>query len=1676
MRKLFVLFVLTALPLFSLADVNQVEIGGLYYNLYDAVEASETEGIPASEAYAEVTSSEGSSYTGEITIPASVEYESKTYPVTRVGNNAFSGCNDITSISFPTSLRTIGDYGFYDNYNLKSVDLPEGLTSIGSWAFGYVGNSIGGVKVVLPSTLTSIGNNAFRTNNTISVITSRIQTPFEISTTVFSSSSSAVLSVPSGTRSVYQATTGWNSFDEIYEGEIDEASDGVLNYRFSINGGTATVISGDYSELRNVTIPGSVNLEGTDYAVKAIGNNAFKNSSLDTLIISSGVETIGNQAFQYSYSLKSLELPASIRSIGSNAFDNCYNLQNLVIPEGVVSIGNSAFIYCYGIRKLELPSTLTTIGNNAFWNIRDLTTVISRIAVPFEIHQNVFAASSNGSYNDAGEWVETYTLSKATLYVPDGTKSAYQAIDGWNMFAEIIEGNPKEATVDGLNYFYLEGKGNATVIGRADDTMRNINIPSTVNIGGTDYSVKSIGARAFYDISLDTVTVANGVETIEEYAFYDSDGINILTLPSTLKSIGKYAFVYAYITSLVLPEGLTSIGENAFRSCHRLTKVELPSSLTSIGSGTFTNCENIATVISRIRSPFEISKSAFARSFSTNWNSETEKYDSTFTASNAIIYVPVGTKTAYQAIEGWTMFADIIEGEPVETTVDGLNYLCIVGAGTATVTGRADETLRNITIPSTIPYEGSTYNVKAIANRALESCSIDTLVISEGIETIGDYAFQYNYNSLKSVTLPSSLRTIGNYAFYYNYGFNNLVIPQGVETIGDYAFRNCSGLKRVELGSTIKSIGEFAFYNLNNLKTVVSRIQTPIDIKGTVFCQSYNTTYNSETEKYDTTYTASPATLCVPVGTLAAYQAIQGWTVFTDIVEGELIEITSGDLAYLINADRKTATVIKGTNYRNLTNVNIPSTFMYEDSEYSVKDIDSNAFEETNITSLRIGEGVLKIGDYAFQNCTRMSSMSLPSTLTSIGEAAFRYCYQLSSIAIPASLTSIGDMAFTACTNVSSIVVAEGNTVYNSQGSNSIIETATNKLILGCKNSVIPDGVTEIGFEAFFNCQMTSMKIPSSVKTIGQEAFTSCGKLTEMILPEGVDSVSMNAFNDCYAMRTLQLPNSLRVMEYGAFGNCRGLENVVSYIENPTDLSEEVFGNDEDLYKQATLWVPKGKIATYQEKEGWKRFTLFDELLGDILTKPAVSYNGHYLVLTVPEAERAAIYYSSDGSEPTTLYTDTVSIYNIGVIKAISKRFGSFTVDTTSYDIQYVFDGITAKTAVGGVLANAFEWCGTGNVEKLDIVGTLNDDDFATIRSFAKLNTLDMSAAKLPDNALPSGAFADTKLVYYTAPSTLSAVGSNIFRGCNQLAAITWNSSTVELPEDVATDVANPNMLVYATTLSMIPYSIKNVVINGVANNILLADSTGNNNFYCPESFLARRISYTHNYQQKTSIGKSQGWETIALPFTVAKITHEKNGELTPVAVEDAAKPFWLYELGENGMEAATQIRANIPYLICMPNDDAYGDEYIQGGRVTFTAQNVQISTSRGITVTQGDRRFVPTYQRVDASADVYVLNVGQEVDGNAEGSVFVANLREVRPFEAYSIHTVNRSRIISVSSLGGGDATGISNPQLGGESANEIVKVYTLSGIFLKQGPRGDVLRSLPKGVYIINGKKVIK
>ena len=179
-------------------------------------------------------------------------------------------------------------------------------------------------------------------------------------------------------------------------------------------------------------------------------------------------------------------------------------------------------------------------------------------------------------------------------------------------------------------------------------------------------------------------------------------------------------------------------------------------------------------------------------------------------------------------------------------------------------------------------------------------------------------------------------------------------------------------------------------------------------------------------------------------------------------------------------------------------------------------------------------------------------------------------------------------------------------------------------------------------------------------------------------------------------------------------------------------------------------------------------------------------------------------------------------------------------------------------------------------------------------------------------------------------------------------------------------------------------------------------------------------------------------------------------------------------------MTIATNIEANKPYIISMPNSSAYAATYNQAGKVTFAAKNVTIENSIPWMIHNSDGSIgvAGNYTNLEKNSAFYALNVGEEVDGNLEGSVFVSNYRVIRPFEVYTYHTTRSSgsRVITVSSLFGGgsdDSTGIIDVM---ENQNgEVVKVYSISGSLIKQGNRNEVMNSLPKGLYIIGNQKVM-
>ena len=217
----------------------------------------------------------------------------------------------------------------------------------------------------------------------------------------------------------------------------------------------------------------------------------------------------------------------------------------------------------------------------------------------------------------------------------------------------------------------------------------------------------------------------------------------------------------------------------------------------------------------------------------------------------------------------------------------------------------------------------------------------------------------------------------------------------------------------------------------------------------------------------------------------------------------------------------------------------------------SVTSIGNQAFCNCSaLTSASLGNSVTYIGDEAFYNCSGLTSVTIPGTVTYIGNGAFAYS-GLTSINIPSSVTHISlclfwgdgvDASFMACSNLETITVESGNTKYDSRNNcNAIIETASNTLIAGCKNTIIPSSVRSIGDGAFYGSGLTSVTIPNSVTEIGDAAFSNCSELTSMTISNSITYIGFGAFAECSSLSRLTL------IGQGAFTDTYSTEHGIDF-------------------------------------------------------------------------------------------------------------------------------------------------------------------------------------------------------------------------------------------------------------------------------------------------------------------------------------------------------------------------------------------------------------------------------------------------------------------------------------------------------------------------------------------------
>ena len=453
-----------------------------------------------------------------------------------------------------------------------------------------------------------------------------------------------------------------------------------------------------------------------------------------------------------------------------------------------------------------------------------------------------------------------------------------------------------------------------------------------------------------------------------------------------------------------------------------------------------------------------------------------------------------------------------IWADPVK--IGDLYYELDEASCTATVTSHPNEGgySGDIVIPSTVEYGGITYNVTQIGYYAFSHCS-----------------------GLLSVTIPNSVTCIEMEAFLGCSNLTTIEIPASVTSIGENAFAGCSSLISMSVNS-----GNIIYDSRDNCNAIIETESNTL-ISG---CQN----------------TIIPTSV-----TSIGKGAFRGISSLTSIVIPTSVT-TIGDEAFTectgltsINIPNS-VTSIGGEVFNgcsNLSSVNIPN---------SVTNIGSGAFRYcANLTTIDIPNSVTNLEEYLFDGCSSLTSFIIPSSVATIGGGVFWNCNGLTSIYIPSNVISIGE-GFYGDYSLTFIIVDDNNQYYDSRDNcNAIIEKTSNTLIVGCKNTVIPNSVTKIGNGAFHgNTQLTSIDIPNSIEEIGPYAFSGTN-LSFIEIPDNVNNIGTLAFEGCSNLTTF-----------------------VCKSDTPPSCDDNIFeGTD---ISQATLYVPATSIETYRATYPWSGF------------------------------------------------------------------------------------------------------------------------------------------------------------------------------------------------------------------------------------------------------------------------------------------------------------------------------------------------------------------------------------------------------------------------------------------------------------------------------------------------------
>lgn len=1309
--------------------------------------------------------------------PRATGKEETPFEPLKLGESVFTYCASLKKATFPDGLTSIPDSTFYNCAALTYVYVPKTVANGDDVVAGVSGFA------------RAIGPRAFYHCESLSEIEFGLGGTGDLSfaeRAFWGCTSLKTLNLPNRLRGVQ------NDYDAFQFGL--EISGGLSN-------GNAVMCFSEY-DGRDCAAVESINVEegglyfsSYDGALYTAGRKMLvfcPQQKSGTITIAKEAETFRVGCFWNCQILSAIEfeeggtadfeLPSvsgSFTYTSDGIFYNCYSLTSIAFPARLVKIGDNALYWGEAIagRSNHNISVVTfapdcrlnEIGKSAFKNCK-----ITEIELPASV-------AKLGSKPFEG-------CSIARLVVPDSLAS-----DGFTDLVAGISGLKSiECRSTCKNFTTIDGAlfskdGTELVFCPADKVAEVYTVPADVRKIG-DYSFKD-------NVGVKSVVFADADKDLEigQYAFQNSS-IESVTLPDRLVSIALYAFSgCASLKTVTFGDSckLSTIGDRAFEKCASLTEISLPDLTTSIGAYAFAECSSLKNV--------------------------------NFSENSQLINIGQNAFRSCAALVEFTAPKTLVNlGKPSTTDT--------VLVTTSSYTFYNCKSLKKADLSSCA--------VENIAMYTFESCdALETVLLPQGLKGIGQYAFR-NCVKLSEISLPEGLVTLNAQAFsgcgqYFEKtglktGLKSITVPSTVTTIGKSVFENCAALEEATVKST--SVGENMFLGCVSLKKVTIGAETE-SIKALAFsgCKSLaevnmqsnvlaeigkgafqNTAITQFTvpDTVDTLGAGSASSTGAKDGIFYGCSQLETVTIginvetIPDCMFADCESLSS--VVFKENGKVKMIGRMAFFNCRSLKEIVLPSTLTqlgYTGASYTSSTTYCRTFEGCeSLLSISLPEGVTKIGQGLFKNCTSLEKVTFAAnTLGFIASNAFFGCSSLEEFVFPANVESnftLGASAFSGCSSLESITLPDN---VKTIPDNAFLDCVSLETVLmrsdaagtvgasafaGCvklKNVTLSDGITQIKQKAFLNCAaLEQITLPQSLIKLGNGSTTSnagygnvfenCVSLKEITLPEGVSIIDVATFKNCESLAKVTVSGALTLIREDAFEGCGNVEFCVADGNVKTEIE------DNAIYAEYTdsfyLLNDKGTGTTSKKITG----------------TALVYYFGKETTLTVRDGTeiiaRAALRNNSVVEEVVL----PASVKYIDDFAFAGSAVGKINLENVDYIDGNAFEGCARLTTVTltaeVVYSKAFLNC-TG-LEEIKLDGT----KFINMYVFQGCTSLKHVTVPASVIALKNEAFRDCTALETAevnvgnlngTVSSSGTAGNGWFKGCTSLKTVTFADGLLRL-------------------------------------------------------------------------------------------------------------------------------------------------------------------------------------------------------------------------------------------------------------------------------------------------------